>query len=153
MSYDHVQKAPLYLLLLIVSVVLVILPLVGPAKPPLAVVCILWGAAIVVAVLALATRYLRVRDEGDWLAVRYGPVPLLRRRITYARITAVEAGRSSVLDGWGIHYMPGRGWIYNLWGFDCAVIHIGPKIVRIGSDDVEGLVSFLKHRIGGRQQA
>ena len=73
---------------------------------------------------------------------------MFRKRITYADMTAVEPDRSAFLDGWGIHYMPGKGWIYNLWGFGCARIHLGRKMIRIGSDDVENLVGFLGGKIG-----
>jgi hypothetical protein len=59
----------------------------------------------------------------------------------------VEAGRSTVLDGWGINYMPGKGWIYNLSGFDCVVVHLGQKNIRVGTDDMEGLVRFLKGKV------
>ena len=54
------------------------------------------------------------------LALRFGPLPVLRKTFRYADITGVEIGRTSVIDGWGIHYMPGRGWTYNLWGFNCV---------------------------------
>ena len=91
--------------------------------------------------------HLRVRDEGDRLSVRFGPIGLFGRRIRYSAITAVEAGRSRFLDGWGVHWIWGRGWIYNLWGFDCAVIHLGRKTVRVGTDDVAGLVAFLQSKV------
>jgi hypothetical protein len=43
---------------------------------------------------------LTIRDEGDCLALRFGPLPLLRKRIRYADITGVEVGRTTILDGW-----------------------------------------------------
>ena len=50
-----------------------------------------------------------------------------------------EVGRSRLIDGWGIHWVPGRGWTYNLWGFRCVQIkHLG-RTVRIGTDDPGGL--------------
>lgn len=90
---------------------------------------------------------LTIRDEGEWLALRYGPLPVLRKRIRYADITSVEAGRTSIIDGWGIHYIPGRGWTYNLWGFGCARLTLGRKVIRIGSDDVDNLVRFLRGKV------
>ena len=101
--------------------------------------------------LALAFRivfsFMVVRDEGTHLAINFGPIPLIRRRIAYAEITSVEPGRSSLIDGWGDHWLPGRGRIYNLWGFDCVKLQMGKKTLRIGSDDVAGLVGFLKQTI------
>ena len=81
-------------------------------------------------------------------AAAYGPLPLFRKRIRYADITAVEKSRSNVIDGWGIHYIPGRGWTYNLWGFDCVKLQLDKKVVRVGSNDAENLAAFLKQRTG-----
>ena len=46
--------------------------------------------------------------------------------------------------------MPGKGWIYNLWGFRCVRIHREKKMIRIGSDDVENLLGFLRGKIRAR---
>ena len=53
----------------------------------------------------------------------------------------------TLLDGWGIHYMLGRGWTYNLWGRDCAKITLGRRIIRVGTDDVKNLVACLREKI------
>lgn len=90
---------------------------------------------------------LTVEDSGDHLKLRYGPLPSFRKRIPYSQITSVEAGRSAVIDGWGIHVVAWRGWTYNLWGFDCAILNVNGRTVRIGSDDVPNLVEFLRRRI------
>jgi hypothetical protein len=89
---------------------------------------------------------LTVRDEGDFLEIQFGPLPVFCFRVRYDEIQSVERSRSSIVDGWGIHTIPGRGTTYNLWGFDCAKLDISGKTVRIGSDDVEGLVAFLKSK-------
>ena len=68
--------------------------------------------------------------------------------VTITGITRVESGRSSWIDGWGIHWLPGRGWAYNLWGFGCAIVYLGNTVIRIGTDDVEGLVDFLNQKTG-----
>jgi len=98
-------------------------------------------------VLAFSFRELTVSDEGQHLRIQYGPLPLFGRSILYSSITEVEPGRSRLVDGWGIHWIPGRGWTFNLWGFDCVVLHLGPRIVKIGTDDVEGLLEFLRRRV------
>ena len=56
-------------------------------------------------------------------------------------------GRSSWIDGWGIHWIPGRGYTYNLWGFSCAKLDVRGRTVRIGSDDADKLVEFLKSKL------
>ncbi|MGD0898443.1 MAG: hypothetical protein ABR915_11445 [Thermoguttaceae bacterium] len=103
--------------------------------------------AAIFVLLALMFCSLTIRDEGQWLALRYGPLPAFRKRIRYSDITSVEPGRVSIIDGWGIHYIPGRGWTYNLWGFGCVKLSLGRKIVRVGTDDVDNLVRFLRGKL------
>ena len=76
--------------------------------------------ALLLVFAGLAFHHLTVSDEGDALAVRFGPLPLFGTRIRYAEITAAEPSQTSIIDGWGVHYIPGRGWTYNLWGL---VVH------------------------------
>jgi hypothetical protein len=75
-------------------------------------------------------------------------LPVFRKRIRYLDITLVQPGHISMIDGWGIHYLPGRGWTYSLWGFDCVKLTLGRKVIRMGSDDVENLVEFLRGKVG-----
>jgi len=91
---------------------------------------------------------LTICDEGDRLALHFVPLPLIRKTIRYADIAGVEVGRTSILDGWGTHYIPGRGWTYNIWGFDCVKLTLGRKITRVGTDDAEELAKFLRERTG-----
>ena len=81
---------------------------------------------------------LTIRDDGEWLALRFGPLPLLRKTIRYADITGVEIGRTTIIDGWGIHFIPGRGWTYNVWGFACVKLTLGRKIIRVGPTTQRG---------------
>ena len=66
------------------------------------------------------------------------------KRIPYGEITAVEADRTKFLDGWGVHWVPGRGWTYNIWGYDCVKLTLGKRVIRVGSDDVGNLLGFLR---------
>ena len=143
--YEHTQTSPLHLILSAVAAVLLIIAWFSRDPGPRLV---LMAVAAVIMALALCFQRLTVRDEGTHLGIRYGPLPLFKFRIAYGQMTAVSAARSGWLDGWGIHYFPGRGIIYNLWGFDCVRVQMGAKTVRIGSDDVPGLVRFLRSRLG-----
>ena len=91
---------------------------------------------------------LTIRDEGDWLALCFGPLPLLRKTVRYADITGVEVGRTRIINGWGIHYFPGRGWTYNIWGFACVKLTLGRKTIRVGTDDAEGLAKVIREKAG-----
>jgi len=103
--------------------------------------------AIVFAGIGLCFRSLTVRDGGDRLTLRFGPLPILSKSIPYSTISAVEATRSTLIDGWGIHWIPGRGWIWNLWGFECVRLEQDGRAFRIGTDDLRGLTEFLQQRL------
>ncbi len=146
-GYDHVQRGRFHLLLLALAT---LCALGGywlgdrEAGAPRLILVVTAGA---MGFVAFCIRWLRVRDLGDTLLVHFGPIPLLRRRVDYRRITTVERGRSLLLEGWGVHYLPGRGWTWNLWGRDTVVVHLGVSTLRIGTDDPEGLLEFLRQRV------
>ncbi len=147
-TYEHTQRGPLFLILLAAVVGVLAIAWILRAEPG-AVVAMLILAGILLLV-CLMFKYLTVRDEGDRLAVRYGPLPVFRRRIPYAEIASADPDRTSWIDGWGIHWVPGRGYTYNLWGFGCVRLVVRDRVIRIGTDDVENLVAFLRNRIRER---
>jgi hypothetical protein len=96
-------------------------------------------------VLAAAFHSLTVEDRGNGLAIRFGPVPLFQRTVRYADVSTIDVGRTVLLEGWGIHWSLRGGWIWNLWGRDCVIIHFkNGSILRIGSDDAGNLARFLE---------
>ena len=144
-GYQHTQTGPLHFLLYAIGLAMLVAAWFARGEP-----VALWVLSIVgvlMWVFAFSFHHMTVEDEIDSLAIRFGPLPLLHKRIAYDRITSVESGRTSLVDGWGIHYVPGRGWTYNIWGFGCAKLTLGGKVIRVGSDDVENLVRFLQTRI------
>src|SRR5262245_32824577 len=112
-TYDHVQRAPLFVLLLAIGL---LEAGAAVAVDILAVRAGLGASAATLFVLAACFAHLRVRDAGEHLDVRFGPLRLFGKRIAYRDMRSVEPARSDFLDGWGIHGLPGRGWIYNIWG-------------------------------------
>jgi hypothetical protein len=97
--------------------------------------------------LGASIGHLTVEDEGDRLVVRFGPLPLFRRSILYDDILEVEQSRTTFLDGWGIHWSPWGGWVWNVWGYDCVVLRLKRGKLKIGTDDAEKLAGFVKSRI------
>ncbi len=87
------------------------------------------------------------QTEGDRLGVRFGPFPLFRRRIPYDDILEVETGRTIFLEGWGIHWSPWGGWVWNIRGCHCVVLRLKRGKLKIGTDDAEGLADFLRSQI------
>jgi hypothetical protein len=145
MPYQHTQRGGLHsILLLMAGVMLLGFSLVREDQTVAIMLLAITGIFLLCAAMFAS---LTIRDEGEYLALRYGPLPVFRKRIRYAEITSVEPGRTSIIDGWGIHYIPGRGWIYNLWGFDCVKLKLGGKTVRVGTDDVDNLVHFLRTKL------
>jgi hypothetical protein len=146
MTYHHTQRGRWHYLLLAFAAATLAGSWIARSRPPLDL--ILCAIAAIFAFCGLIFGSLTVSDEGQWLAVRFGPLPLVGKSIRFADITGIEIGRTSFVDGWGVHYVPGRGWTYNIWGFSCVKLTLGRKLIRIGTDDAEGLAKFLWERTG-----
>ena len=149
-TYHHTQRGPLYLITLAVAVVTLAMAWNLRADP--AAFNSLLILAGVFFLVSLMFKHLTIRDEGEHLAVRYGPLPCFRRTISYVEISSADPDRTSWIDGWGIHWVPGRGYTYNLWGFSCVRLVTRGRVIRIGSDDVDHLVEFIRDRIRERDQ-
>jgi hypothetical protein len=146
--YEHTQKGPWSLILLAFGLPMVALawwlweqPLVPSFVAPL-----VGGSGVLLLVLSPCFHRLTVADEGDRLAIRFGPLPLFQRHIRYADLRAVETGRSTLLDGWGIHWSLQGGVVWNIWGWDCVVLRHGGT-TRVGTNDAKNLAAFLRTRI------
>ena len=104
--------------------------------------------SLLMLVLAASFHHLTVKDNGDRLSISFGPIPLFRRSVRYEDIKAVEVGRTTFLDGWGIHMSLRGGWVRNLWSRDCLVVHFKKGgMLRIGTDDAMCLAAFLSDQI------
>lgn len=141
MGYDHTQKGPWRFLGYFFAVILV--PIVWAASEDPMAVLVLGSSMLLVIALCEGFSRLTIRDDGDQLSVSFGPPPVWQTHISYRDIESIEPDRSTFLDGWGVHWLPGRGTIYNVWGFDCVRIKTAKRIVRLGTNDVDRLVAFL----------
>lgn len=103
--------------------------------------------ALFVLLLGSSLGRLTVEDRGDHLAVWFGPFPLFRRYIRYEDIAEVKQGQTTFLEGWGIHWTPWKGWVWNIWGYACVVLRLKRGSLKIGTDDPEGLAAFLETRL------
>jgi hypothetical protein len=142
-TYWHRQTAPLCLILYLLAVVFFAVGYGVRGAPAVSVVLSLAGLAILV--LAASFHHLTVADEGEALAIRFGPLPLFRTAIRYDDIRRIEIGGAASV---GIHLSLRDGWIWNLWGRDTIVFHLrNGTIFRLGSDDCENLAGFIETRI------
>ena len=148
--YQHRQDGPMWL----------VLALVGALQLVLGV--LLWrdGAALILIPTSLlffglagCFRFLEVTGDEEALAIRFGPMSVARKRIPYADIRSFAPARSHWIDGLGIHWNPSRGWIWNLWGRDCVELELTNGRLRIGTDDVAGLVRHLEERLPAKARS
>lgn len=107
---------------------------------------ILLASALLMLMVAASFHHLRVRDRGEHLEVAFGPLPLFRRRIRYADIRSVESERLTLLDGLGLRRSKHGGWTWTIRGRDCVVVNLDRSSLRIGTDDPQGLIDFLRSR-------
>jgi hypothetical protein len=152
MTYSHTQRAPLCLLLYLVSAAQLTGAYWALQTGPAWVGWLLVGVGLLVGLLGASFQHLTVADEVDRLAIRFGPAPLFHRLVPYDEIVSVDTGRTTVLDGWGIHYSLKGGWVWNLWGYDCVVVTLNGGRLFIGTDDPHGLAEFLRERVAGARE-
>lgn len=145
-SYRHTQRAPLCWGLYLICLPY---PVASWLTADVAMLSIVFAVAGLTTLwLAASFHYLTTEDQGDRLSVRFGPLPTFRRGVRYDQIEKISVGRTTIFDGWGIHYSPRRGWVWNLWGRQCVVIQMRQSTLRVGSDDAAGLAKFLESRVG-----
>lgn len=144
MDYEHTQRAPLYLLLHAIGVATLVGAWLTEDPEVSTPIAIFSGFFFF---LGLSFRQLTCRDEGDYLRISFGPLPLFRRKLLYSELEKVEPSRSNWKDGWGIHLSSRGGWVWNIWGYDCVDIDsTGGEKLRLGTDAPEGLAAFLQSK-------
>lgn len=98
---------------------------------------------VIVAVCAAIFSRMSVTVEGGELSWNFA-FGRLRKSVPLAEITRVEAVRTSVVDGWGIH-LTSRGWLYNVSGFDAVWIQLrSGRQFLVGTDRPSQLVDAIE---------
>lgn len=143
-AYDRVQKGWIWIVLPVLALVVLGMGFVVPERVGSAV---LFSTAALMFVLAASMAWLRVRDDGDRLSISYGPLPLIRRQIDYARITGVERVKPPALLGVGIRWAPGFGWTWNVDTGDLVRLQLGERAFHVGAADPDALVEAVSKRI------
>jgi hypothetical protein len=145
-SYKHVQHAPLCLLVYAIAVTYLVLGWIFRNEPP-----IQWlfpPIGLIMLILAASFHHLSAEDKGDRLLISFGPIRLFRRSIRYDDIVSAEVGRTTILDGWGIHMSLRGGWVWNIWGRDCVTVRFrNGGVLRFGTDDAVNLAKFIESRM------
>ena len=108
------------------------------------------GLFLVTAFVFLSFTSLSVIVTRDYVVARFG-IGVVRKTVALADIADVQVARTRWYEGWGIHWTR-RGMLYNVAGFDAALIHLASgKSVIIGSDDAARLVSSIRRAIDERR--
>jgi hypothetical protein len=121
-----------------VMIAIIILTIMGMARS-------MTGAGVV-AVLLLAALLLfsalTVAADQEKIAWHFGP-GVIRKAFLYGEIESIKQVRNHWLYGWGIRWF-GKGWLYNVQGLDALELKLkNGKIIRIGTDEPEKLLSFI----------
>ncbi len=101
---------------------------------------------LIVMLLVLVLFYsLTVEIRDGRVHVWFGP-GLIRRSISLDEIAAVRAVRNPWYAGWGIRWMPGSYWLWNVSGFDAVELEFkNGKRFRIGTDEPDVLVQAIQN--------
>ena len=143
--YEHTQKSALHSLIFLPAILMFFVAWQTRGSAPSG--WILVSVGILLIFLAMSFQTLTLRERQDSLEIKYGPLNIFGTHIPYSDMTNVQSGHTNLIDGWGIHYVPCRGWTMNLWGFECVKIERGSSVIRLGTDDSENLVSMLQQRL------
>ncbi len=143
-TYQHTQRGPWCLLVYAMAALALISAFVvgnSLAMPFL-------FAAFTLGLAAACFHHLTVTDEEDHLRIKFGPIPFFKRSIRYEDIDDVEIGRTTILDGWGVHISLRGGWVWNIWGRDCVLLRLqrGRKLW-LGTDEPNELCHFLQGKL------
>ncbi len=109
------------------------------------------GIAVVVVVMLVAAAYVfsSLTIELDEQALRWAFGPgIIHKAVPLPEIRRADATRTRWYEGWGIH-KTGRGWLYNVSGFDAVIIrrHDGSQFL-LGTDEPARLRDSINRAVG-----
>ncbi len=141
MKYRHTQVGLVIIVLLAVAIVVILLTLLmNIGNIPILVLTEL--VIVFVAVLALFYS-LNIEIKENVLICSFG-VGLIRKKIPLSEIREVRKVENPWYAGWGIRWMPGRYWLWNVSGFHAVEIILeNGKRFRLGTDEPESLVNAI----------
>jgi len=106
----------------------------------------LWAIAATLVVAVALFWSMTVQVTGEALAFWFGP-GLIRKRVPLAEIATVEEVRTTIWQGWGIHWTT-RGWLYNVSGLGAVLVKLKTgKALLVGTDEPRALADALREGI------
>ncbi len=140
-SYCHKQKSLFWLFPVSLSVITLSIGALSAHVGELTTALFLCGLGGLLALVGLSFQHLVMLDQGDSLAVRFGPLPLFCTKIPYASIQKVEPFRLPFVGGLR------RGVYWTLWGRNCVLVSRRNGALCLGTDDSTHLTAFLKEKM------
>jgi hypothetical protein len=106
------------------------------------------AGAIVIFVTAYFFRSMTIEISDTELMWFFGS-GFTRKRVPMSEVVSVEVVRTSLWNGYGIHYTS-RGWLYNVSGYGavCVTLRNGKRIC-LGSDEPEVVAEKLAKTLEG----
>jgi len=87
---------------------------------------------------------LTVGIQNNIITCRFG-IGLIRKSISITEIQSVRAVQNPWYAGWGIRWIPGQYWLWNVSGFKAVELTLKDgKRFRIGTDEPEALVRAIE---------
>ena len=148
-TYQHTQPAHAVRWLTLVAIGACVAAIVFAPKvrePGWYPDAVLWAIAGTLGLAVALFWSMTVRVTGEALAFWFGP-GLIRKRVPLAEIATVEEARTTIWQGWGIHWTT-RGWLYNVSGFNAVRVQLKTgKALLVGTDEPRALADALREGI------
>ena len=151
-TYQHTQRGPWSFVLLAVVASNLTLAVRLWGNEPAWASWLFLSVALLMTFMTFCFQSLTTTVSETSLRVHFGPIPLLEKKVLLEDIVSVRPEKSSLLDGWGVHWTPGKGWIYNMWGFDCLAINLGTRHFRVGTNDPDQVCEVLERALSALKQ-
>ena len=140
MEYRHTQISLVIIALMLILIALNLyaylkIPTFHPLRLIVMVICVI--------VLALFSSF-TLEISSKTLTCRFG-IGFIRKKIPLPTVQEVREVRNPWYAGWGIHWMPGQYWLWNVSGFRAVeLVFKDGKRFRIGTDEPESLIRAIE---------
>jgi hypothetical protein len=148
--YEHTQVG--FVTIIAVStatVVFLAFLAAGRIAVPLAAIA---GACVIAPISLALFGTLTVSVDEKRIQLRFG-VGLIRKSIPISRIASFTPIHLRWVHGYGIHWLPFRGWLYNVSGFKAVeIVTSNGKHTLIGTDEPDALCRALQQAAAAEKQ-
>ena len=102
---------------------------------------------VLVILVAFARMTTRVDESGVRWAFTLGSPSV---SLAFVDIERIERVRTSIFEGWGIHWTPWHGWLWNVGGFDAVEFFLKDgRRLTVGTDDPGAFMDAINARLAG----